>query len=239
MTDLNQKLLVATECNIQCSGCSYKPYPLVWFHRTCFKLLEKTYDPSAKPTIEELGRFANATKRIYRPQYQEREEAASALEGLFSKHTKAIIHDSFSQDLLRRLPTELEYPIAKYTAPCWFLIVLGETRRLIEFFRNNREVQCRQFSLEKEIWISKIYYRGNFYVTRLDNRSPRAVDTSGQYRIELPSRLRKIILSTDSIGLRKIQLLDDASKLLSDGSPWYEILDVDESFLEACVDYDV
>ncbi|PYH88071.1 hypothetical protein BO71DRAFT_404140 [Aspergillus ellipticus CBS 707.79] len=64
--DLNQKLHPVPECRSPCAGCSYSPYPAVWFHAPCYDVLQHSYDePSEKPTPDELRRFADAIRPVY------------------------------------------------------------------------------------------------------------------------------------------------------------------------------
>jgi hypothetical protein len=86
-----------------------------------------------------LERFADATRPVYKSQYEASRETAPVMEGLSSKYTKDIVQDSLRQDLFGELLVEIRIMIAELIAPCWYLIVLGETRRLIELLRNSRE----------------------------------------------------------------------------------------------------
>lgn len=148
-TDLAQNLLTIPECGDPCGPCLRSPYPSVWFHAACYNVLKSSYVPSKKPTFEDLGRFADATRPTYKSQKKKKyKETASTLEGLFSSYTKDTIHDSFSQSLFAQLPAEIRIMICELITPCWYLIVLGETRRLIELLRNSNCIpQYTQLSL--------------------------------------------------------------------------------------------
>lgn len=186
----------------------FNPYLSVWFHAACYDVLENSYKPSKKPTFEELERFADATRPAYKPQLDEHRQAASALEGLFSKHTRCIIQGSFRQELLGQLPVEVIIIIFELIVPCWYLIVLGETRRLIELLREDRESQCSKISLTREIWMSWVNYRGISYAARFSNKPLESIDPTGQYHIRLPRKIKRIAQSVDYIGLRGIQFID-------------------------------
>ncbi|QRD91237.1 hypothetical protein F9C07_2219715 [Aspergillus flavus] len=164
---------------------------MLWFHAACYNVLKSSYVPSKKPTFEDLGRFADATRPTY------------------NSYTKDTIHDSFSQSLFAIMICEL-------ITPCWYLIVLGETRRLIELLRNSN---C----------IPQIIYHGTSYLTRLSDKPLESMGGSYQCHIKLPSDINKIIVSFDSIGVHGIQFLEHSSNPISDGSPWYEIFDMKDS----------
>ena len=239
LTDLRQNLITASMCKLPCTACIRSPYPSAWLHAACYEILGDSYEPSKKPSFEDLGRLADTVRPIYKPRLEEHEESASALEGLFSKHAKHIIQDSFRRDLLEKLPAEILTMISEFIAPCWYLIVLGETRRLIENLRRSGETQSTRLSLTREIWMSRIKYRGVSYVKRLSSKPLKSVGTCNQYHIKLPRNIRKIVLSLDYIGLRGIQFTDHDSDLAADGSPWYKVIEARDSHVEADVSFDV
>ncbi|KAL2818987.1 hypothetical protein BDW59DRAFT_174981 [Aspergillus cavernicola] len=182
-----------------CSRCSYSPHPLVWFHTTCYETVENSYEPSQKPTSEDLGRHAEATRPLYHSQHEERGEIESDLEGLFSEHTRRITQDTFNQDLLRQFPVEIRLMISELIAPCWSLTMLGESRRLIE--------QLRNLNPTREVWMLRTDYRGISYVTRLSSRPLETTATTGLvYHIKLPVTLDKI-----GLFVRDIQLISTGS----------------------------
>lgn len=91
--------------------------------------------------------------------------------------------------------------------------------------------------MARELWISEINYQGTSYVARLNHKPLQ--QTGASYHMRLPSNVRKVILSVDGIGLRRIQFIDHDSDPVPDGSPWYEVLEVDCPDLKACVNCDV
>jgi hypothetical protein len=127
--------------------------------------------------------------------------------------------------------------VAGCIAPCWYLTVLGETRRLIKCLRTNHDTQSPQVIFARELGISGINYQGISYVARLSNKPLQ--QTGASYHMRLPSNIRRVVLSVHGIGLRRIQLVDHGSDLVADGSSWYEILEVDCPDLEARVNSDV
>jgi hypothetical protein len=122
--DLNQNLLTVPGCRRPCARCFRSPYPSVWFHPTCYNVLQDSYEPSKKPTSEDLRRFADATRPVYKCQHEERGEIASVMEGLFSKYRSETMQDCFRQDLLGQLPLEISIMISELIAPCWYTIRL-------------------------------------------------------------------------------------------------------------------
>ncbi|KAL5360702.1 hypothetical protein BJX96DRAFT_165361 [Aspergillus floccosus] len=219
--DLEQNLLSVLDCQRPCDGCSYKPYPSAWCHPPCYSVLADSYHGSEEPTIEEFERLAVAIRPVYMSVNKTCQEIASTLEGLLSDQTKHII---------------LMTMIAECIAPCWYLTVLGETRRLIEYLRTNHDTQSPQLSLTRQLWISKINYQGISYVARLSSKPLQ--QTGASYHMRLPSNIRRMVLSVDDIGLRRIQFVDHDTDPVPDGSPWYEILEVDCPDLKACVNCD-
>ncbi|PYH31267.1 uncharacterized protein BO87DRAFT_409112 [Aspergillus neoniger CBS 115656] len=198
---------------------------MIWFHPTCFRIFRATYEPSEEPSVKHLEVFAGATKPVYQPLCSEHEAAASTLEGLLSKHTAPIMQNCFSQELLERLPLEILLMISELIGPCWYLTVLGESRRLIEHQIRDGEIQDPEVDISRDVWMSRVNYRGNSYVVRLSNTPLKPTTSSRVSHVKLPREIQKIVLSTDSIGLRGVQFLDDRATPTRDGSPWYEILD--------------
>ncbi|PYI02015.1 hypothetical protein BO78DRAFT_326207 [Aspergillus sclerotiicarbonarius CBS 121057] len=236
--DLTQTRLVVPEYRYPCASCNRSPSPSVWFHPACYEILEATYEPSEKLTSEELGRFAAATRPSYEPCHAKGGEVASVLEGLLSKYTTPILQGSFDQNLYERLPLELRVMIAELIGPCWYLTVLGESRRLIEHLRQPQESQCMQLDLTRDIWMSRINYRGISYVACISNQPLESTVTSARPHIKPPGTISKIVLSMDGIGLRGVQVLGPNSSPASDRSPWFEILEANHSHLNAQVTFD-
>lgn len=209
---------------------------MVWSHVNCYNVLQDSHEPSKRLTSVDLRMFADATRTVYKCQYQEQREVMSATEGLFSEYTRDIIQDRFRQDLLKRLPVEILTMIAELLTPCWYLTVLGETRRLIEHLRDSGRTQSKQLRLTPEMWMSRITYRGTSYVAQL---SSQPLEPAGLSLIKLPRKISKIVLSVDCIGIRGIQFVDPKSNPSSDGSPWYEILEARDADTEVDVNCDV
>ena len=61
------------------------------------------------------------------------------------------MQDCFRQDFRGQLPLEIRIMISELIAPCWHMVVLGETRRLIERQRDNRESQSTHLRLTPEM----------------------------------------------------------------------------------------
>lgn len=208
-------------------------------HGLCYRVFKSSFETSHKPTLHELQEFADASRLIY-DDLQElggHRDVASVLEGLFSNHAENILRDSFRQDLLVRLPAEVTIMIAKLTAPCWYLTVLGETRWSFELWRIIRQQnQCTRLNLTKDSWIYTTRYRAISYVTRLSSEPLKISGVFDERRMKLPSKLKQITLSMDCIGIRQIQWIDQNSHLVADGSSWYKVMDVSDSETEIQVD---
>ncbi|GKZ47149.1 hypothetical protein AbraIFM66951_010498 [Aspergillus brasiliensis] len=211
---------------------------MVWFHQTCYRILEATYEPSEKPSAEDLEKFAAATRPVYRPLDPEHNDVVPTLEGLLSKYSARIVQNCFSQKLLARLPLEILLMISELIAPCWFLTVLGESRRLIEHLRWDSRNQDPEIDLSRGIWMSRLTYSGNSYVACLSASPLKSTAYSCVSYIKLPRGFHKLVLSTDHIGLRGVQFLGHGSTPTRNGSPWYEILDMQDSELKIRVSFD-
>lgn len=127
--------------------------------------------------------------------------------------------------------------VAGCIAPCWYLTVLGETRRLFECIPTNHDTRVRRSAWHESCGYPEINYQGTSYVARLNHKPLQ--QTGASYHMRLPSNIRRVILSVDGIGLRRIQFIDHDSDPVPDGSPWYEVLEVDCPDLKACVNCDV
>lgn len=151
------------------------------------------------------------------------------------------MENSFRLESFNQLPVELQFIILDFVGPCWYLIVLGETRRLVEQLRNAHESQPEQLSLARDIYISRTTYQGNSYISRMSNTplESRLLDIPNQQHLKLPDHIRKVILSKDHVGLRRVQFVDQNSDPSPDESPWYEVLEVTDLHVEVNVSFDV
>lgn len=230
--DLDHNLLKVPECTNPCAACCHSPYPSVWLHGVCYRIFKGSFETNLEPTLPELQEFAEANRLIYND-LQElggHREISSVLEGLFSNYTEVVLQNIFRQDLLAQLPAEVIIMIAKLTAPCWYLTVLGETRRSFELWRMvGQQKQYKNLNLTNEIWVSTIRYRGISYVMRLSSEPLKVSKAFHERRVKLPSALKQIVLSMDCIGIRRIQWLEQKSLPAPDGSPWYKILEIASS----------
>lgn len=76
-------------------------------------------------------------------------------------------------------------------------------------------------------------------MSTISNVPLESLGISDQQRMEIPVHVTKIVLSVDHIGVRRVQFMDRNSDPSPDGSPWYEILEVRDSHVDAHVLYDV
>ncbi|OJJ99077.1 hypothetical protein ASPACDRAFT_1856661 [Aspergillus aculeatus ATCC 16872] len=170
-----------------------------------------------------MMKYMCATKPVYHVRRDRRGEIASALEGLRRASTEKLTQPEPTLDLFARLPMELKIAVAEYTAPCWYLTVLGEGRRLLEEWRR-RVPQPRQLTLQHGVWMRCINCRGIPYVTQLSTAPLEATAASRVHRLRIPAAMDRIVLLLDAFGLRGIQLVDRNSVPESDGSSWYKVL---------------
>ncbi|PLN85038.1 hypothetical protein BDW42DRAFT_183268 [Aspergillus taichungensis] len=149
------------------------------------------------------------------------------MEGVFSKHAEKILCKTFKRDLLEQLPSEILLQICKFMGPCWYLIVLGETQRLMGALKGKRDPQQNSLNLDqtRNVWISRITFRGVSYLSRLGDKPLRFTKLSDQIQLRIPKRISKIVASVDGIGVRGIHFLEHASDVPPPAeAPWYEIL---------------
>ncbi|KAL4967478.1 uncharacterized protein BDV14DRAFT_188269 [Aspergillus stella-maris] len=223
--DLDLNVLSGPQCTVHgCSRCYISPLRPVWLHEACLDILNGSF--KHRVTQDELRRFHDATKPMHEDKCVVRTEREPCREGLFSECSRNIVDGIFRQDLLRELPLEILDFILDYAAPCWYLIVLGETRRLIKQLKSAEETQCLQINFEKEIWISRTYYCGVPYVSRISGTPLGSTATIEVHYMKLLANVNQIVLSMDSTAIRGIQPLDGDSRPTSDGSPWYKILNL-------------
>ncbi|KAM5488355.1 hypothetical protein McanMca71_001907 [Microsporum canis] len=232
--DLRGHEFTVPECERMCVRCRIVPSLEFWAHELCFRLLETSYE-SNKPVLGDILKFGRAVK----PQYKDGESAnaASSWEGLFSHYAKPIIESTLGPGRLERLPTEIQIIISDFVSPCWYLTVLGETRRLVELTRSSSHSGQREsLSLTGDIYLSRISYQGISYISRISHMplepqplepqplEPQPPDSSDHQHLKLPAHARNLILSKDHIGLRNIQFVDENSRPSADKSPWYEVI---------------
>lgn len=208
----------------------------VWFHVMCYKLLFQSHDALSKPTLGHLRRFADATEPRHYP-IEIYGNSSSVREGLLSDFSRDILQSTFRQPLFERLPTEIQLVIADFVGPIWYLMVLGETRRLLEELRNSRARQPGCIRLAGTIHVARTVYHGRSYVSWITN-DPLEL-SQGEEALVVSSDIKRVVLSVDHIGVLGIQFLNGDSRASSDGSPWYEILDIKDVNAEIYVQSDV
>ncbi|OJZ87853.1 hypothetical protein ASPFODRAFT_715856 [Aspergillus luchuensis CBS 106.47] len=118
--------------------------------------------------------------------------------------------------------------IAAFVGPCWYLAVLGEAHRLIDYIRQSEKDLGEALDLDEDLWISRIVCQDHWYLSQISNMPIEATEGMEVFHIQPPQTIHKIIASTDQIGVRWIQFLDRETTPTQDQSPWYEIYDVDD-----------
>lgn len=215
------------ECNIECSECGGNPDPYLWIHTRCYQLLMASFDPSDRPSMKDIKDYAVDTGLINGKGYP-RGPPGTILEGLSSKHTSCIIAESFKQSFFGKLPPEMRRRIAEFVGPCWYLAVLGEARRLIDYIRQCEKDVDEELDLDEDMWISRIVCQDHWYLSQISNMPIEATEGMEVFHIQPPQTIHKIIASTDQIGVRWIQFLNRETTPTQDQSPWYEIYDVED-----------
>ncbi|GLB12527.1 hypothetical protein AtubIFM57258_010209 [Aspergillus tubingensis] len=185
-----------------------------------------SFDPSDRPSMKDIKDYVLDTEALYGKGYP-RGHPGTILEGLSSKYTSCIIAESFKQSFFNNLPPEMRRRIAGFVGPCWYLAVLGEARRLIDYIRQSEEILSEELHLDEDLWISRIVCQDHWYLSHISNMPIEATQEMEVFHIQLPQNIHKIIASTDHIGVRWIQFLDREATPTQDQSPWYEIYDVE------------
>ena len=157
---------------------------------------------------------------------------------MFSRHIDKLFGDDDGQflDRLRNQPLDVIHVITacigKCIPECSYLIVLGQTRRLMDTLQEDRPTSSlvTSVSLSGRIFASRVTFQSVSYLSRIGNE----LFTSSMMEKPLHqgSEVHRILLSRDNIGLRNIQFLDQPSSQASfDRSPWYENFTPDEAKL--------
>ncbi|PYI26771.1 hypothetical protein BP00DRAFT_355108 [Aspergillus indologenus CBS 114.80] len=214
----------APDCPDSCQSCLYTPNPKVWFHQRCYDTLTDSYEPAKSPTRPEMMKYMCAIKPVYQVRSDRRGEIASALEGLRRASTRGLTPPDSTLHFFMRLPLELKVAIVEFTAPCWYLTVLGEGRRLLEEWRRPAPQPKQLLTLQHYVWMRRIRCRGIAYVTLLSTAPLEATAASRVDYLKIPAAMDRIVLSLDAFGLRGIQFVDKGSVPEPDGSSWYKVL---------------
>ncbi|KAE8138166.1 hypothetical protein BDV38DRAFT_73214 [Aspergillus pseudotamarii] len=68
-----------------------------------------------------------------------------------------------------QLPMEIQAMILEFLGPCWYLIVLRETRRLFKQIQNGHINRCERLNLAKELYTGRTKYQGKSYISIISN----------------------------------------------------------------------
>ncbi|PYH31266.1 uncharacterized protein BO87DRAFT_315555 [Aspergillus neoniger CBS 115656] len=226
----NFTLETVPNCDItDCIHCHTNPKPLIWIHTRCYQLLMASYEPGDKPSFVEIQKYALATRELYLKIYPECGNPGTVLEGLSSQRAACMFPESFMQNFFGKLPPEIRRRVAELVAPCWYLTILGEVCRLIDYMRENEEEQEDVIDLTEDLWVSRILCQDHSYLAQLSNKPLKINEGTDVFHIQLPQTIHRIIISSDHLGVRGIQFLDHDTTPTEDQSPWYEINIVEDS----------
>ncbi|KAI9724566.1 MAG: hypothetical protein M1812_000634 [Candelaria pacifica] len=201
----------------------------IWIHQECLLTLGFSYQSqtSTEPLkildVWELGKSIKM-KHIPSKQQHAAREHCSLREGFRSPHIKAI----FPQNRFLSLPMELQEMIISMTKPCASLVVLGESRRLIDCLRSNarlaRSGKATVLSLSEKIYITSVDFQGFSYISQISN-SPLSSDAKVIHDGSRVSTIRKL---TDHLGILEVQFFDqrgDELEISLAKAPWYQIIE--------------
>ena len=229
----NPHAVRVVKCQEDCFQCWRRPSRYLWYHTLCYAILSASYrlhQTSPKPDLQDIRDLGLAT----RAQLHSWEEATCKeviKEGLCSPYTESVLEGSFSQKKLLRLPAEILDMIARFIGDCAYLVVLGQTRRLIGTLREGRgaPVASMPVDLSSRVYTSEVLFQNASYLSRISN-----LETPLHQRIlHHGSQVRRIVLSKDDFGVRNIRFFDTCSSSVAhDGSPWYENLIIEGEALD-------
>ncbi|KAL3480877.1 hypothetical protein BJX99DRAFT_272570 [Aspergillus californicus] len=208
--DLDLKLFELPRTRYSMPALWDDPFLATWFHPDCYAILARTYATSNKSRSDELMIFQTLLKELYPRESNNGDDASAGR--------------AFKQELFERLPTEIQFIIADFMDPLSYLIVLGESRRLFEELRNTTIKQRERIGLTNRI-----------YILRVINTPFELPKSSSQQCMEIPSETDRIVLSVDHIGVRRLQILNPTAAPVTDGSPWYETIQIPHSGVELYV----
>ncbi|KAI9704080.1 MAG: hypothetical protein M1836_006941 [Candelina mexicana] len=197
----------------------------IWIHQECLITLGATYQTrrNAEPLhildVWELGKSLE-------PDYEPREKLLAAREhcalreGLRTFYLKAI----FPQERFLSLPEELQEMIIDMIKPCAPLIVLGQSRRLIDCIRySQRRENKTALRLSEKIYIRRIEFEGYSYISQISN-SPLSSDA---VVLHDGSTVQTLLILIDHLGVLDIQFFDrgvEELEIPTIKAPWYQFL---------------
>jgi hypothetical protein len=216
------------ECQRDCFQCWRRPSRYLWYHASCLIVLYASYPSnSPKPDLQDIHDFGLLTQA----QSHSWEDAACnevIEEGLRSPYTKIVLEDTFPQEKLLGLPAEIFGMIVRFIGDCAYLVVLGQTRRLVDTLREGRgaPVVSMSVGLSSQVYSLEVVFRNTSYLSRISNF--RVESRLHQRLLHHGSHVQRIVLSKDDFGVRNIRFFDTCSSSVApDGSPWYENLVVE------------
>jgi hypothetical protein len=221
------------KCQGDCFQCWRRPSRCLWYHTLCYTILSASYRlhrTSPKPDLQDIRDFGLATQAQLHL-WDETTCKEVIKEGLCSPYTEGVLKDSFSQEKLLRLPAEVLDMIARFIGDCAYLVVLGQTRRLVGTLQEGRgaPVTGMPVDLSSRVYTSEVLFQNASYLSRISNLEA----PLHQRILHHGYQVRRIVLSKDDFGVRNIRFFDTCSSSVAhDGSPWYENLIIDEEALD-------
>lgn len=221
----NPHAVRVVKCQGDCFQCWRRPSRYLWYHSLCYTILSVSYRlhrTSPKPDLQDIRDFGLATQaQLY--SWDEATCKEVIKEGLRSPYTESVLKDSFSQEKLLRLPVEILDMIARFIGDCVYLVVLGQTRRLMGTLQEGRGAPVARMpvDLSSQVYTSEVLFQNASYLSRISNLEA----PLHQRILHRGSQVRRIVLSKDDFGVRNIRFFATCSSSVAhDGSPWYENL---------------
>lgn len=109
----------------------------MWLHLPCYELLIASYPPGPQPSLGDLEAFGDATGRVYRSPGAKSATVASIRGAFYPARSNGCSMIAFVRIGSEDSPAEILNLIAEAIGCSRYLVVLGESRRLIEDLRRN------------------------------------------------------------------------------------------------------
>ena len=201
----------------------------IWVHQECLLTLGVSYQTpniSEPIRIVDVWELAQSIELDYdsREKQHTTRELCSLREGLKSTYVEAF----FPQERFFNLPEELQVMILEWIRPCAFIVILGESRRLIDCIRARRLLPGRGeeelLNMSQKIYATRIEFQGNSYLSQLSNSPLQSSATL----MHDGSKVKTVRVLVDHVGILDLQFSHRSSETLEVSArkaPWYQFVE--------------